>query len=171
MTTLLKTPPHGASGSQVVTRSSPEGDMKLVGAVSGLEYLKGLVTSKAVLPICALLDFEPIAFEHGKAVFAGTPAEVHYNPMGTVHGGFAATLLDSALGSAVHTMLQPGFCYTTIELKVNYVRPLRSSTGRVTCEGTVIHNGSRIATAEAWLRDASGKLYAHGTTTCLIFRV
>jgi uncharacterized protein (TIGR00369 family) len=130
--------------------------MKAIGAVSGLEYLEGLLKSKSVLPIGALMDFEPIAFEHGKAVFEGTPAEFHYNPIGTVHGGFAATLLDSALGCAVHT-------YTTVELNINYVRPLRSNTGRVTCEGAVIHSGSRIATAEARLKDASGKLYAHGT--------
>jgi uncharacterized protein (TIGR00369 family) len=171
MTAPLTTLPPGESRSRLITWSTPETDMTAIGAVSGLDYLKGLLMNKAVPPIGALMDFVPIAFEHGRAVFEGMPADFHYNPIGTVHGGFAATLLDSALGCAVHTTLQPGFGYTTVELKINYVRPLRSDTGRVTCEGAVIHVGGRVATAEARLKDASGKLYAHGTTTCLIFRV
>jgi uncharacterized protein (TIGR00369 family) len=113
---------------------------------------------------------EPMQFLHA-AVFSGAPSEFHYNPIGVVHGGFAATLLDSALGCSVHTTLKPGFAYTTIELKVNYVRPLRMTTGIVSSEGEVIHVGSRIATAEARLTDAAGKLYAHGSTTCLIFPI
>ena len=105
------------------------------------------------------------------AVFAGTPAEYHYNPIGVVHGGFAATLFDSALGCAVHTTLKPGFAYTTVELKVNYVRPLLMSTGPVEAEGKIIHVGARLATAEARVTDSTGKLYAHGSTTCMIFPV
>jgi uncharacterized protein (TIGR00369 family) len=107
----------------------------------------------------------------GVAVFAGTPAEYHYNPIGVVHGGFAATLLDSALGCAIHTTLKSGFAYTTVELKVNYVRPLLMSTGPVEAEGKIIHVGARLATAEARVTDSTGKLYAHGSTTCMIFRV
>lgn len=145
--------------------------MRAIAVTSGLDYLLGLLNSGFVLPIGALMDFRPIAFEHGKAVFEGTPADMHYNPIGSVHGGFAATMLDSALGCAVHTTLQAGFGYTTVELHTNYVRALRADTGRVTAKATVIHSGGRVATAEAQLTDASGKLYAHGTTTCLVFPV
>jgi uncharacterized protein (TIGR00369 family) len=141
-----------------------------IAALSGLEYLRSLVETNRMPPIGRTLDFRLVRFEHGLAVFEGTPAEFHYNPIGVVHGGFAATLLDSALGCAVHTTLPAGVAYTTVELKVNYVRPLTTTTGVVTCEGKVIHVGGRIATAEARLTDAAGKLYAHGTTTCMIFQ-
>jgi len=110
-----------------------------------------------------------VKFEYGLAVFEGTPAEFHYNPIGSVHGSFATALLDSALGCSVHTTLNAGFGYTIVELKVNFVRPLFVTTGPVTCEGRTISVGSRIATAEARLTDSRGKLCAHGTTTCLIF--
>ncbi|MBC8075392.1 MAG: PaaI family thioesterase, partial [Chloroflexales bacterium] len=101
---------------------------------------------------------------------AATPAEYHYNPIGSVHGGVAATLCDSAMACAIHTTLPAGVGYTTLELKVNFVRPITVQTGRVTCEGTLIHMGGRVATAEARLTDASGALYAHATTTCLVLR-
>jgi uncharacterized protein (TIGR00369 family) len=103
-------------------------------------------------------------------VFAVEPAEYHYNPIGLVHGGLACTLLDSAMGCAVHTTLPAGTGYTTLELKVNLIRPLTRETGRVLCEGTIIHVGGRTATAEARITDAAGALYAHATTTCMIFR-
>lgn len=93
-----------------------------------------------------------------------------YNPIGSVHGGVALTLLDSAMGCAVHTLLDAGVGYTTLEVKTNFVRPITADTGPIRCEGTVIHSGSRIATAEGKLTDAAGKLLAHGTTTCMIFR-
>ncbi len=154
--------------SRTVTWDPPVRDLVELASLSGLEYLRrGLGNFRA--PIGATMDFRPVRFDEGVAVFEGMPAEFHYNPIGSVHGGFAATLLDSALGCSVHTTLKPGFGYTTVELKVNYVRPLKLSTGRVTAEGKVIHVGGRIATAEARLIDADGKLYAHGTTTCLIF--
>ena len=98
------------------------------------------------------------------------PAEFHYNPLGTVHGGVTATLLNSALGCTVQSMLPAGTGYTTLELKVNYLRPITSKTGTVYSEGKLIHLGGRIATAEARVTDASGKLYAHATTTCIILR-
>jgi uncharacterized protein (TIGR00369 family) len=153
-----------------VTWTPPIVDMAAITARSGLDYLRGLIETGQTLPIGQTLDFHPVRFEFGEAVFEGTPAEFHYNPIGAVHGGFAATLLDSALGCAVHSTLPPGLAYTTVELKINYVRPLQMRTGPVTCTGRIIHAGSRIATAEARLTDAGGKLYAHGTTTCLIFR-
>jgi uncharacterized protein (TIGR00369 family) len=157
--------------TRVVTWKEPVVDAAEIAAMSGLEYLQHLLDSGRAPPISALLDFRLVRFEPGRAVFAGTPSEFHYNPIGAVHGGFAATLLDSALGCSIHTTLKAGLAYTTIELKVNYVRPLRMTTGVVSCEGQVIHVGSRIATAEARLTDAAGKLYAHGSTTCLIFPI
>ena len=96
--------------------------------------------------------------------------EQHYNPIGSVHGGVALTLLDSAMGCAVHTLLEAGVGYTTLEVKANFVRPILADTGVVRCEGTVLHAGSRVATAEGRVVDEAGTLLAHGTTTCLIFR-
>ncbi len=98
------------------------------------------------------------------------PAEYHYNPIGVVHGGLAATVLDSAMGCAVQSTLPAGAGYTTLDINVTFVRPLTRDTGVVTCEGTVIYLVGRMATAQARLTDADGKLYAHGTTTCLIMR-
>jgi uncharacterized protein (TIGR00369 family) len=156
--------------SRTITWELPVLDPAELAGMSGLDYLqRGLQVGAMRTPIARLMDFHAVRFEAGSAVFEGAPAEFHYNPIGSVHGGFAATLLDSALGCAVHTMLKPGFGYTTVELKVNYVRPLKLSTGPVRCEGKVIHVGGRIATSEARLTDRDGKLYAHGTTTCLIF--
>jgi len=154
--------------SRTITWAMPVLDPAELAGLSGLDYLRrGLGDFRA--PIGSLMDFRPVTFEEGLAVFEGRPAEFHYNPIGSVHGGFAATLLDSALGCAVHTTLKPGFGYTTVELKVNYARPLKLSTGLVTATGKVINVGSRIATSEARLVGEDGKLYAHGTTTCLIF--
>ena len=120
-------------------------------------------------PIGHTLDFWPVEWEPGRMVFQGKPAMAHYNPLGSVHGGWIATLLDSCLGCAVHSMLPAGRGYTTVELKVNYVRAVTAEVGPVRAEGKVIHVGSQIGTAEGRLFDANGKLYAHATTTCLIF--
>ena len=158
--------------SRTITWSDPTPDMAAMKSMTGLEYFRYLLKdpdSMMRVPIGRTLDFKLVAVEHGVAVFEGMPGEFLYNPIGTVHGGVAATYLDSALGCAVHTTLQPGFAYTTVELKVNYVRPMTVKTGKVRCEGRVIHVGNRIATAEAKLIDTEGKLYAHGSTTCLIF--
>jgi len=116
------------------------------------------------------MDFQLVELEEGRAVFAVDPAEYHYNPIGVVHGGLAATLLDSAMGCAVHSMLPAGTGYTTLELKVNFIRAMTAETGRVRAEGKLIHLGSRTATAEGRVIDESGKLYAQATTTCLILR-
>ncbi len=102
-------------------------------------------------------------------VFECIPAEYHYNPIGAVHGGLARTLADSAMGCAVHTMLPAGVGYTTLEIKTNLLRPIAVETGRLLCEGKTIHVGGRIATAEARLTDEVGRLYAHATTTCMVF--
>jgi len=139
--------------------------------LSGLEFLQRIITGELPPPpIAALLKFELAELSEGHAVFAVEPAEYHYNPIGVVHGGLAATLLDSAMGCAVHSALPAGAGYTSLEIKVNFVRPLTAETGRVRCEAKLIHLGGRTATAEGRVVDEAGKLYAHGTTTCLIFR-
>jgi uncharacterized protein (TIGR00369 family) len=136
----------------------------------GLVFLRGIVEGTLPAPpITETLGFALIEVEKGRAVFAGTPQQRHYNPIGVVHGGFACTLLDSALGCAVHSTLLKGEAYTTLELKVNLVRPLTSETGPVRAEGRIIHRGRTVGTAEGHLKDADGKLYAHATTTCMIF--
>jgi uncharacterized protein (TIGR00369 family) len=120
-------------------------------------------------PIADTLGFLLVRVERGVAIFQGTPAFAHYNPLGGVHGGWFATLLDSALGCAVHTALPQGKGYTTLELKVNMIRGLTVKVPRVRAEGRIIHVGGQTATAEARLVGPDGKLYAHGTTTCLVF--
>jgi len=139
--------------------------------LSGMEYLRKIVSGEVPRPpISALMNFGLAELEEGRAVFTAEPAEYHYNPIGVVHGGLAATLLDSAMGCAVHSTLPAGAGYTTLEIKVNYVRPLTAETGEVRCEARVIHVGGRTATAEGKVLDRAGKLYAHATTTCIIFR-
>lgn len=137
----------------------------------GFEFLQKIVNGELPRPpLAALMDFQIVELEEGRAVFAVNPAEYHYNPIGVVHGGLAATLLDSAMGCAVHSMLPAGSGYTTLELKVNFIRAMTAETGRVRAEGKLIHLGGRTATAEGRVIDESGKLYAHATTTCLILR-
>jgi uncharacterized protein (TIGR00369 family) len=139
--------------------------------LSGLEFLQKIVTGELPPPpIAALMNFGLVELSEGYATFAVYPAECHYNPIGVVHGGLAATLLDSAMGCAVHSKLPAGAAYTTLEIKVNFVRAMTAQTGRVRCEAKVIHLGGRTATAEGRVIDETGQLYAHGTTTCLIFR-
>jgi uncharacterized protein (TIGR00369 family) len=121
-------------------------------------------------PFASLLNFDLVEVSEGHAAFAVNPAEYHYNPIGVVHGGLAATLLDSAMGCAVHSMLPAGAGYTTLEIKVNFIRAMTAETGRLRCEANVVHSGARTATAEGRIVDEAGKLYAHGTTTCLILR-
>jgi uncharacterized protein (TIGR00369 family) len=119
-------------------------------------------------PIAELIGFDLLEVDEGRAVFALDPAERHYNPLGTVHGGIAATLLDSAMGCAVHTTVPEDAGYTTLELKVNYVRSITEATGRISATGTVLHRGRTVATAEGRLEDDDGRLLAHATCTCLI---
>jgi uncharacterized protein (TIGR00369 family) len=139
---------------------------------SGLEVLKEMFEGRLPpAPITQALGFAGVHVEEGKAVFEGEPGEHLYNPIGVVHGGFAMTLLDSAMGCAVHTTLAAGERYTTLEVTTNFVRPITGDTGRVRCEGVVVHRGGTVATAEGRLIAVdSGKLLAHGTTTCLIFK-
>ncbi len=144
--------------------------LKIASEKTGLEYMQALVDRKAPAPpIGYLMNMEPIEVGDGYAIFAGTPGEQHLNPMGGVHGGYASTLLDSALGCAVHTTLPQGMGYGTAQLNVHLTRPITLKTGRLICEGQVVHRGKRMVTAEATLKDEDGKLYAHGTTTCMVF--
>lgn len=138
--------------------------------MTGLAMLRAMLDGRfPAPPICQTMNFILTTVEEGSSRFEGKPGFAHYNPMGMVHGGWIATILDSALGCAVQTTLQPGEGYTTIEFKVNNVRPLFETSGRVTCEGTVLHRGKRMATSEARLVDENGKLIAHGVETCMIF--
>ena len=137
---------------------------------SGMEFFEaGFAGELPLPPIGDTLDFLPIHMEPGVAIFQGTPLRRHYNPLGTVHGGWFCALLDSALGCAVHTKLPAGKGYTTLELKVNLVRALTDAVPLVRAEGQVVHAGRQVATAEARIVGPDGKLYAHATTTCLIF--
>jgi uncharacterized protein (TIGR00369 family) len=143
-----------------------------VAGKSGLEIISAVLTGELPYPpIAQTLDFLLIEASEGRAVFQGTPGPAHLNPLGTIHGGWYATLLDSALGCAVHTMLPPGRGYTTAELGVNLVRAIGSKAPRVRAEGKVIHCGRQLATAEARLYGPDGTLYAHATTTCLVFEL
>lgn len=138
--------------------------------MSGLDYMRAMLEGRIPPPpIAKTLDFLPTLVEEGRVIFSVVPSEFHYNPIGVVHGGLAATLLDSALGCAVQTVVPMGMAYTTIELHVNYVRAITKDSGQIDCEATILHLGRQLATAQAKITDAQGKLYAHGTTTCLIF--
>ncbi|WP_219219740.1 PaaI family thioesterase [Variovorax boronicumulans] len=139
---------------------------------SGLEIMQAMIDGE--IPYAAIaktLDFTVLSVQAGVAVFQGTPMARHLNPLGTIHGGWVATLLDSALGCAVHTMLPAGRSYTTAELGVNYVKGVTPKVQRVRAEGRVIHCGRQLATAEARLVGPDGTLYAHATTTCLVFEL
>ena len=135
----------------------------------GIEFLRGIRDRRLPAPpIAKLLGFDLVEVEPGYAVFEIVPGERHYNPIGVVHGGLAMTLLDSCMGCAVHSQMPAGAAYTTLEAKTNLVRAITSQTGRLRAIGRTVHVGKRMATAEGRLEDASGRLYAHATTTCIV---
>lgn len=139
---------------------------------TGLEMMQAMLNGE--IPYAAIaktLDFTVISVGLGTAVFQGTPGPQHLNPLNTVHGGWMATMLDSALGCAVHTMMPVGRSYTTAELGINFVKGVSPKVQRVRAEGKVIHCGRQLATAEARLVGPDGTLYAHATTTCLVFEL
>ncbi|MGD9913564.1 MAG: PaaI family thioesterase [Rhizobiaceae bacterium] len=145
----------------------PLGDLQLY---SGLELLQRIIDGLyPAPPIGAQLSYGLTEVGEGRAVFRGVPSEKYLNPLGSVHGGWAATLLDSALACAVQTLLAKGEAYTTVEFKVNLTRPITPKTGDVVCEGKVIHKGRTLAVSEATLKDKDGRLLAFGTETCSIF--
>jgi uncharacterized protein (TIGR00369 family) len=137
--------------------------------LDGLEQLQAMIAAGGRPPIGDTLDFTLIEVSEGRAVFAATPDLHAYNPIGTIHGGYAATLLDSACGCAVHSRLAPKQGYTTLELKVAYHRPMTVDTGPVRAEGKVVSMGRRAAFAEAAITDARGRVYATATSTLLVF--
>ena len=142
---------------------------EVAGGLDGLSQLRALMASGRRPGILAALDFEFVEVEAGKAVFAGTPGEHAYNPIGAVHGGYAATLLDSACGCAVHSRLTASQAYTTLELKVAYHKAITKNSGLLRAEGRLLSFGQRVAFAEAKLTDERGKLYASATSTLLVF--
>jgi len=162
---------HETSRTRTITWEDPSSGAKLCQTMSGLEYLRAIQAGKVPPPpIAVLMGMWIEALSEGHVVFAAEPSEYHYNPIGTVHGGLAATLLDSALGCAIHSTLPAGTGYTTLQLNINYLRPITDKTGIVYSTGNVIQVGGRVATAEGRLTDADGKLYAHATTTCIILK-
>ena len=155
----------------------PESPIRSVGivppevatSVSGLEFLQAIASgAHPAPPMAAAADFWLAEVEKGRTVFEGIPSARFYNPMGSVHGGWISALLDSAMGCAVHSTLAAGQIYTTVDMTISFVRAAFERTGKLRCEGKVIHAGSRIATAEGRLFDAAGKLIAHGSETCMI---
>ncbi len=137
---------------------------------SGLELFQAMIAGELpAAPISQTLEFILVEAEMGRVVFQGQPRRSHFNPMGVIHGGWFATMLDSALGCAVQSVQPAGKAYTTAELKINIVRPLTDKVPFVRSEAKVIHNGRRMATADARLTGPDGKLYAHGSATCFIF--
>ena len=142
-----------------------------ISELSGLERMRQVISGELpVPPIAQLMNIRLVEADEGRVVFEGTPEEYHYNPIGMVHGGFAATILDSAMGCAVHTLLPARVAYTTLEFKLNFLKPIKVGTGRVRAIGTVLHGGSTTALAEGRMVSVDGTLYAHATTTCLVFR-
>ena len=138
--------------------------------LTGLQMMQAMLRGDIpYASIAKTLDFTLIEVSEGRAVFQGTPGPAHLNPMGAIHGGWYATLLDSAMGCAVHTLMPVGRAYTTAELSVNLVRSIDHKIKRVRAEGKVLHCGGQLATAEARLIGPDGTLYAHATTTCLVF--
>jgi uncharacterized protein (TIGR00369 family) len=160
-----------ATRSRTLEWSDPVATAAAGAELSGLDYLRAVIAGELGRPpISITMNMEVVELDDGRAIFSGEPGEEHYNPIGVVHGGYAATILDSALGCAVHTTLPAGVGYTSLGLEVKYLRPISRDTGRVLCEGTVVHRGRRQATAEASLTaEDTGKLLATGTSTLMIF--
>ncbi len=156
--------------TRIVTWADPAVNAWRATTASGLDNLRKVIAGElAPAPLAEVLGMRLVEADEGLAVFAATPEEFHYNPAGHVHGGFAATILDSAMGCAVYSTLALGTNYTTVEIKVNYLKPVTVATGPVRASARVLHRGRRTAMAEGRLEDARGRLLAHATTTCLIW--
>ena len=172
-TTIDWTAQHQASRQRAMSGGGKPGLARVeqIFRMSGREILEAMMSGQLPFPpMNETMNMTLLEVGNGRAVFQGIPLMQHYNPLGTVHGGWFATLLDSAMGCAVQTTLPAGRSYTTAELSVNIVRPASHTTGPLRAVGTVIHGGRQIATAEARIEDERSKLYAHATTTCVITR-
>ena len=157
--------------TQTVDKQLPPDRTETRRIMSGIEYMRKIMTGE--LPpsgMVQLLGLKLVEVGEGRAVFTVQPDERHYNGLGIAHGGLAAALLDSALGCAINAMMPAGKVFTTLEMKINYVRPITRERGELRCEANMIHAGGRVATAEGRITDEDGKLYAHGTATCILFR-
>ncbi len=155
--------------SRTMSWQDPMITAQAIPTMNGIDFLRAMKDGKISAPILGLVGFRLTEVAAGRVVFEFDPAEYHYNPAGTVHGGITCTVLDSAATCAVHSTLPAGMAPTTLEIKINYLRPIKSETGPMRCEGTLIHRGSRTVVAEAKMLDASGLLYAYAVSTCLIF--
>jgi len=146
--------------------------IEVMASTSGLDFVRGIFEGRLPEPPI-MQGVEPFdcTAEHGAVVLHSVPGMRHYNPIGSVHGGYAAILLDSAMGLAVHSTLPPGTGYTTLEFKISFIRGMSKDTGTVRTEGKVLNVGRRAATAEARILDGKGRLLAHATTTCLVFEL
>lgn len=163
---------NAGSRSRIITWEDSAPRLKAAATMSGLEFIKAIAEGRLPPPpISRLVDMGIAEVGEGRVVFTLEPGEQHYNPLGTVHGGIIATVLDSAMGCAIQTSLPLGKFFTTLEIKVNYIGAILANTGTLRCEGRVIHRGSRTATADGTLLDSKGRLMAHGSTTCMILDV
>jgi len=159
-----------AERSRTIIWDDPKISSRDAQAISGLDYLRSIKRGEiSPPPIARLVGYRIAEIEHGHAVFELEPGEFLYNPFATVHGGIASTLLDTTMTAAVLSTLSKGFGCSTLEIKVNFIRPITIESGLMRCEGRVIHSGSRIATAEGKVMNSQGKLHAHGGSTCMIF--
>jgi uncharacterized protein (TIGR00369 family) len=168
----LRTQPDQVRTRQrAYTWTDPAVSAAVVKDQEGVAFLRAILDGTLPAPpVARTLDFVPVSVEPGTVVFGFTPAEFHYNPIGSVHGGVLATLCDSACGCAVQSMLPAGSYYTSLDLSVKFLRAVTSDTGPMRCKGTVTYLGGRSALAEARLTDEAGALYAHATSSCMIFR-
>ncbi len=140
--------------------------------LTGLQFVEGLALGTLPLnQMAKTLGYDVVKAEKGRVVIAAEPKDIHFNPWGTIHGGLAATLLDSCMGLAIQSTVDQGVGSTTLEFKISFMRPITAETGLIHAEGKVLSSGRRAGTAEGWVTDGQGRLLAHGTTTCLIFEV
>jgi len=157
---------------KTIVWDDPKVSSRNADSISGLDYLKAIKEGKiSPPPIANLIGYQISKVEQGRVAFDLDPEECHYNPFATVHGGIISTILDSAMTSSVLSTLPKGISCSTVEIKVNFIRPIVSATGILRCEARPVHIGRQLATAEGDLKDKSGTLYAHGVCTCTIFKV
>ena len=161
------------TSTRTITWQDPVSSAAIGAGMAGLDYVRAIQAGDVPPPpIAVVMNYSIVELDEGRAVFEGQPGEEHYNPIGVVHGGYAATILDSALGCAVHTTLAAGAGYTSQTLEVKYIRPITRDTGPIRCEAEVVHRGRQTATSQAQLTTADGeKLLATGTSTCLLFQI